>query len=141
MTGRQKYPWIWRTCPDWYDILIGYIMFEAKILANSPNTISGKISGIRFLHFLVAMPDFTLGGGRYTQVLKILRRGSKVNRKAPFTLEMLTSIAALQQLDDPKSVGIASAALVGFFFLLRVGKLESLRRMDASLSTDSDGDV
>ena len=87
------------------------------------------------------MPDFTLGGGRYTQLLNSIRRGSKVNRNAPVTLEMLNSIAALQHIDDPKSAGIACAALVGFFFLLGVGELEGLRWMDASLSADSDGDV
>ena len=53
-------PWIWRVGTDWDGHLIDFIMFESKILANAPNTISGEISGIRFWHLLVGIPDFTL---------------------------------------------------------------------------------
>ena len=108
-------PWIWRTCPDWDDSLIDYIMFGPKIIANAPNAISGGISGIRFGHFLVGMADFTLGGGMYTQVLNIIRRDSRVRRKIPVALEMVSHIASQQRLGDPKSIGIACAAMVGFF--------------------------
>ena len=70
MKDRLLSPWIWRVGPDWDDRLIDFIMFESKILANAPNIISGEISGIRFWRLLVGIPDFTSGGGRYTQVLK-----------------------------------------------------------------------
>ena len=70
MTARQMSPWIWRTNPDWGDNLIYYILSESKVLANAPKTISGEVSGVRFWHLLVGMPDFTLGGGRCAQVLQ-----------------------------------------------------------------------
>ena len=54
-------PWIWRTVPDWGDSLIDYILAESKILAIAPDTISAKISGIRFLQIVVGIPDFTVG--------------------------------------------------------------------------------
>ena len=116
-------------------------MFEERVLANAPNTISGKISGVRFWHFLVGMPDFTLGGGRYTQVLKCMRRNSRVQRKKPVTLEMLTYVDSLRQPEDHQSIGISCAATVGFFFLLRVSELEKLRWIDVSLFIDQDGDA
>ena len=141
MTARQMSPRIWRTNPDWGDSLIDYIMFESKVLANAPDTISGGISGIRFWHLLVGMPDFTLGGGMCTQVLKSIRRGIRANHKIHAATEMIAYIAQQQCVEDPRTTGIACAALVGFFFLMRVGELECLRWMDVSLSTDSDGDV
>ena len=139
MQGRQLSPRIWRTSPDWGDNLIDYIAFESEILANAPNTISGEISGIRFWNLLVGMPDFTLGGGRYNQVLKSVRRNGRVNRKIPAVLEIMWEIESQQRPDNPKSIGVACAALVGFFLLLRVGELEGLRWADVSLSIDKDG--
>ena len=132
-------PWIWRTFPDWNDDLIDYITFGATILGNSPNAISAKISGVRFWHLLVGMPDFTLRGGRYTPVLKSVRRNSRVSRKIPVTLGMLYAIALRRNPDYPQGVGIACAAVVGFFFRFRGGEQESLRWMDASLSIDDEG--
>ena len=125
--------------PDWDDNSIDYIIFESEILGNSPNTISGEISGVRLWHFLAGMPDFTLGDGRYTQVLESVRRNSRVSRKIPSKLEMLSDIAAHRNPDNPQGVGIACAEVVGFFFLLRVGELGGLRRADASLFIDDDG--
>ena len=114
VTGRQMSPWIWRVSPDWGDNLIDYIMFETKVVAPAPNTVSGEISGIRFWHLLVGMPDFTLGGGRYTQLLKSCRRGSRANRIIPVTLEMLPVVTSQQRRGGPTTLGIACAALVGF---------------------------
>ena len=139
MSGRHLSPWIWRTGPDWDGNRIDYIMFESKVLANAPNTISGEISGIRFRHLLVGMPDFTLGGGRYTHVRKSVRRGSSVNRQISVTLEMLSELASQQLTEGPLSIGVSCASLVGFFFLLRVGGLDGLRWMDVLLSIDQDG--
>lgn len=141
MRGKQFLPWIWRTCPDWGDNFIYYIMFGAKILGNSPNTISAKISGVRFWRLLVGVPDFTLGGGRYTQVLKSVRRNSRAGRKIPATLDMLSEVALHRNPEDIRGVGIASGAVVGFFFRLRLGELGSLRWMAASLSVDNEGDA
>ena len=63
MLGRRKTPLYLAHEPDWGDSLTDYIMFESKILANAPNALSGKISGIRFWRLLVGVPDFTVGGG------------------------------------------------------------------------------
>ena len=139
MKDRHLPPWIWRVSPDWGDHLIDFVMLESKIFPNAPNTISGKISGIRRWHLLEGMPDFALCGGRYRQVLKCVRRNSRVNRQGPVALEILADLSSQQHPDDHQSTGIACAAIVGFFYLLRVGELENLRRTDASLSTDQDG--
>ena len=99
-----------------------------------------KIPGVRFWRLLVGVPDFTLGGGRYAQVLKSARRNSRASRKIPATLDMLSEVALHRNPETIQGVGIACDAVVGFFILLRVGELESLRRMDASLSIDDEGD-
>ena len=137
--ARHQSPWIWGTAPGWEDALIDFIIFESKISASAPNTISCKISGIRFWRLLVGMPDFTLGGCRYTQVLKCARSNSRVNHKMPDTMEMLTDITSQQCVDMPETIGISCAALVGFFYLLHVGELEGLRWTDV-LFIDTDGD-
>ena len=141
MKSRCQSPWIWRTTPDWGDNLIDFIMFETRVLAIAANTVSAKISGIRFWHLLVGMPDFTLGGGRYTQVLKGCRRGSRVSRKIPVTLEMLQTALVQDQGSEYLSAGVACAALMGFFFLLRVGEMEGMNWRDVSLFADEDGDA
>ena len=94
--GSQLAPCIWRTIPDWGDNSIDYIMFESKILANAPDTIGGEIAGIMFWHLLVGIPDFALGGALYDQVMKSVRRNSRVDRKIPATLEVLPAIASHQ---------------------------------------------
>ena len=48
MAGRQQSPWIWRTCPDWGDNLIDFILFGAKVVSNNPGTIRGRFPSIRF---------------------------------------------------------------------------------------------
>ena len=81
VVGKKSPPWIWRTSPDWGASPIDYILFESAVLAISPNAIRGEISGIRFWHFLVGIPDFAVGGrgggGRYVQVPKSIRRDSR----------------------------------------------------------------
>ena len=76
MVNQGKSPWIVRADPQWGDNLIDFLMFESEIIGNAAPTISGKVSAIRFLHVIVGYPDFALGGGRYRQVLKALKRES-----------------------------------------------------------------
>ena len=99
----------------------------------------GGISSIRFWRLLVGMPDFTIGGGRYAQLLKSLRRDSRVSRKQPVTMEMLARIKAEMDAPNPQSVGVGCSSVIGFLLLLRVGELGNLRWTEAPLSTDSAG--
>ena len=94
---------------------------------------------MRFWHILVGNPDFAIGGSRYAQVRKSLSRNSRANRKLPVNLDMMTHIVGNQNDANPQSAGIGRSALVGFFFLLRVGDLEGLSWAGVSISTDFEG--
>ena len=85
------------------------------------------------------MPDFTLGGGRYAQVLRGFRRGGRVSRGIPVALEMLQSAVGQNQETEFLTVGVTCAAIMGFFFLLRVGEMGGMHWRDASLFIDEDG--
>ena len=83
-----------------------------------------KISAIRFRHVITGLGDFTKGGGRYQQVLKGMKRGQKVRRKISFSLDMLEWLYTdFLQNDSAKlsRVELYTAAVLGFFSLLRVG--------------------
>ena len=54
---------------------------------------------------------------------------------------MIPNLEFQQRPDNPHSIGIACAALVGIFFLLLAGELEGMRWIDASLSIDKGGDA
>ena len=90
MVNQDKSPRIVRSDPHWHGNLIDFVMFESEIIGNAAPTICGKVSAIRFWHVIVGYPDFALGGGRYRQVLKALRRDHNVQRKLPVNHDMLT---------------------------------------------------
>ena len=69
MVDRQLSPWIWRTSPDWDDHLVDFILFESKVIANSPGAIRGGISSLRFWHLLAGMPDFAWGEAAMSKFL------------------------------------------------------------------------
>ena len=97
--------WIWRTGPDWGGNLIDYVLIESGIPPGAPGATGGKIPILWFWRLLVGVYDVSLGGWLYFQVSKRLRRGSRVDRKGPMTLEMPNRIVSGQNGDGPKSIG------------------------------------
>ena len=111
----------------------------------APNTIRGKVSALRFWHILSGLSAFAKEGGRYKEVLKSLMRGTSVNRKIPFGLDLLQwayeqSVVA-GGLDSNVQDELLCASTLGFYYLLRVGEIEGLRMKDIRLNIDDDGDT
>ena len=96
---------IWRTAPDWGGDLIDFDLFVSEIPPNAPGATGGEIPSFWFWRLLVGVYDVSLGGWLYFQVSKRLRRGSRVDRKGPMTLEMPNRIVSGQNGDGPKSIG------------------------------------
>ena len=79
--------------------VIDFVMFEARILGKASGATRCKIPILRFWRLLVGIPDFTEGGGRYTEALRRFRRNGRTNRKIPITIAILEPIESLR--DDP----------------------------------------
>ena len=143
MTMRQKDTWLVKTGPNWDADLIDFIMFESRLMKNTSDSIRVKVSAIRFWHIVCGLDDFTKFGGRYQQVLKGMRREHKTNRKIPFSVDMIDWIYTHYLAVDMANTARAelyAATVIGFFFLLRVGELENLRRSDVTLAKDENND-
>ena len=125
--------WLVKTHPNWAADLIDFIMFEARVVKNASDSIRAKISAIRFWNVISGLDDFTKYGGRCQQVSKWMKRYHNVKRKIPFSLDMLEWIYTdfLQNdLSDVFRVELYTSAVLGFFFLLRIGELENLMMSD-----------
>ena len=143
-TNQNKSPWITRSEPNWGNDLIDFLMFGSKIIGNSAPTIGGKVSAIRFWRIIAGYPDFTLGGGRYRQVLKALKKTHKIRRKLPVNHDMLTWLCGGFLTGAEISSGrfeIVCAILVGFFYCLRISELERLTWGKLVPGVDIDGDA
>ena len=122
-----------KTHPNWDGDLVDFIMLEARVAKNTSDSTHVKISAIRFRHVISGLDDFTKYGGRYQQVLKGMKRDHMATRKIPFSLDMLEWIYTdfLQNdLSDVFRVELYTSAVLGFFFLLRIGELENLMMSD-----------
>ena len=75
-------------------------------------------------------------------MIKSARRSHTANRKIPATIPMLERLGFLHR-DTPCLVtaGLFCAAVVGFFFLLRIGEMEQLRWNEVSVFYDDEGDM
>ena len=125
------------------DLLIGFILFEAKAMGNACPSIRGELSGIQFWHVVSGRADFSDGGGRFKQVMKSLKRKHKIKRKRPVTYEMLHWLYREFWLIDHSSEArfeIMCAILLGFFFLLRISEIEQCTWENSTLGKDRDDD-
>ena len=123
--------------------MIGFRLSESEVMKNTGGAIAWKVAAIRFWHVISGVGDFSKTGGRYRQVLRGLKRGRETARKSPFSYEMLLlshDVFLKQGLGNPPRIELFSAAILGFFFLLREGELGKLRTSDIRLGKDAQGE-
>ena len=63
--GQDRSPWIARDCDNWGDLLIDFVLFEAKVMGNACPAIRGKLAAIRFWHVASGRADFSAGRGAF----------------------------------------------------------------------------
>jgi len=101
--------------------MVYFVMYRFEYAKNKFGTIRGYLSAIRW-HFLEAELEDPTKGGRLLRVMRGIKnlRGD-VKRKLPTTVPMVLWIWRRRGKGLSKYLATATAAVVSFFFLLRIG--------------------
>ena len=86
---RGASPWLKPSEEAWGDVLMEWVLVEARAVKISDSTVLGTISGIRSIHFTRGEPDFAKHNGRRKMLPKSLKRGTVPKVETPLPIEML----------------------------------------------------
>ena len=103
--------------------MVYFAMYRFEYAKNKYGTIRGYFSAILW-HFLEAELDDPTKGGRLLRILRGIQilRGD-VKRKLPTTVLMVLWIWRRRGKGLSKHLGTTTAAVISFFFLLRIGAI------------------
>ena len=138
--GRGSPPWIQRAAMDRGEHLADFILSESRIGGISEGAIIGGISILLFRRLLVGIPDLAIGGGRYLQVFK---KHQTIWTCVAEDTWVSGDAGAPRIASGRRRVSRVGRNLLrgspGFFFLLRVGAIGNIRRIDVALIIDHQG--
>ena len=129
---------------DWDSNLIEFLLFHQHVMQRKAGTLRTKVAAARYFHLIRGKSDFTACGTRVKTLLRGIDKREAPNAKRPFNLELLEWMMrdARESLAGPgtdEKETIFAAAVLGFYFLLRVSEIAQVRRSDITVESTGKG--
>ena len=140
---RQQSEWIDVSGgPNWDETFIEFLLFHHKIMQRKAGTLKTKVAAVRYFHVIHGKGDFLIVGARVKALIKGVEKRERPNSKRPFNIELLEKMLAEVEMEERKNFEhdqLYVAAVIGFFFLLRVSEIGEIRGGDIRLEETSKG--
>ena len=126
---------------QWDSNFLEFLLFHLKIMNRKASTLKTKIAAVRFYHVAHGKMDFMMGNNRAKALIKGVEKRETPGAKRPFNLELLVWMKENKfgEISRREQTTLYSAAVVGFFFLLRVSEIAALRPSDISVEDTPKG--
>ena len=119
---------------NWDANFLEFLLFHHKVMQRKAGTLRTKIAAVRFFHLIHGKLDFSKGGTRIQTLLKGIEKREIPNAKRPFNIELLEWMKREKEKEKfEENEKVYMAAVIGFFFLLRVSEIANITRDDVSI--------